>query len=122
MKNIIISLSVAMTLLTGSCTKKEVADLVILNGKVLTINKENPSAEAIAMKGELIIAVGSTEEISGYITEGTTKVIDAGGRLVIPVDYNDHQKMIVVTRNDETNFDLENFGDFAFVPLLKGTN
>ena len=88
MKNLIISLSAAMTLLTGSCSRKEAADLVILNGKVLTINKELPSAEAIAMKGELIIAVGSTEEISGYITEGTTKVIDAGGRLVIP-GFND---------------------------------
>jgi len=88
MKNIIISLSTAMILITGSCDKKEVADLVILNGKVLTIDKVKPAAEAIAMKGEIIIAVGSTAEISGYVKEGITKVIDAGGRLVIP-GFND---------------------------------
>jgi predicted amidohydrolase YtcJ len=88
MNNLIISLSAAMIVLTGSCSKKEAADLVILNGKVRTINKEMPSAEAIAVKGEIIIAVGSADEIKGYIKEGTTKVIDAGGRLVIP-GFND---------------------------------
>ena len=42
-----------------SCSnnKKEKADLVIINGKVLTIDKDNPIAEAIAIKGERIIAV-----------------------------------------------------------------
>ncbi len=84
----IISFTIAMLLLTASCAKKEVADLVILNGKVLTIDKVKPAAEAIAMKGEIIIAVGSTAEISGYVKEGITKVIDAGGRLVIP-GFND---------------------------------
>jgi len=71
-----------------SCTQKEKADLVIINGKILTIDKENPYAEAIAVKGETIIAVGSTRKISVFIKKGTTKVIDAGGRLVIP-GFND---------------------------------
>jgi predicted amidohydrolase YtcJ len=61
---------------------------VIINGKVLTIDKDNPTSEAVAIKGETIIAVGSTKEISKHIHEGTTKVIDAMGRLVIP-GFND---------------------------------
>ncbi|MGB8490064.1 MAG: amidohydrolase [Bacteroidales bacterium] len=72
----------------ASCSSTENADLVIINGKVLTIDKANPSAEAIAIKGEKIIAVGSTRAISHLISEGSTKIIDAGRRLVIP-GFND---------------------------------
>jgi predicted amidohydrolase YtcJ len=73
---------------SGSCSPKEKADLVIINGKVLTMDKDNPTAEAIAVKGENIIAVGSTAKISVMTDKGSTKVIDAGGRLVIP-GFND---------------------------------
>ena len=88
MKNLIIILAIITMTSLGSCAQKERADLVIINGKVLTIDKDNPAAEAIAVKGETIIAVGSTTKISRMILEGTTKVIDAGGRLVIP-GFND---------------------------------
>jgi len=88
MKNIIISLSIITMILSCSNNKKENADLVIINGKVLTIDKENPVAEAIAVRGEKIIAVGTTKKLSRFINKGTTKIIDAGGRLVIP-GFND---------------------------------
>ena len=88
MKELIISLSIVIMTISGSCTQKEKADLVILNGKVLTIDKDNPAAEAVAIKGETIIAVGSNSKISAMILKGTTKVIDARGRLVIP-GFND---------------------------------
>ena len=74
--------------LSLSCTQKEKADLVIINGKVLTMDKDNPTVEAVAVKGETIIAVGTTKKISEYIENGKTKVIDAAGRLVIP-GFND---------------------------------
>jgi predicted amidohydrolase YtcJ len=88
MKNIIISLSILAMINSGSCTKKEMADLVILNGKVLTIDSNNPITEAIAVKGEYIIAVGTSKEISRMVEKGTTRIIDAHGRLVIP-GFND---------------------------------
>jgi predicted amidohydrolase YtcJ len=88
MKKLIISLSVTIMILSGSGTQKEKADLVIINGKVLTIDKDHPTAEAIAIKDENIIAVGKKSEISVLIEKGYTKVIDAGGRLVIP-GFND---------------------------------
>lgn len=72
----------------NSCKQSEKADLVILNGKVLTIDKDNPHAEAIAVRGEYIIAVGSNKKISKLIDEGITEVIDAAGNLVIP-GFND---------------------------------
>ena len=52
MKNIIISLSIVSMLITSSCSKSDIADLVIINGKVFTIDREHPSAEAVAIKGD----------------------------------------------------------------------
>ena len=72
----------------GSFAQMEKADLVIINGIILTIDKNNPIAQAVAIKGEKIIAVGSTAEISILIEKCCTKVIDASGRLVIP-GFND---------------------------------
>jgi predicted amidohydrolase YtcJ len=88
MKNPTILLSVIIMISLTSLSKKEKADLVIINGKVLTIDKNNPAAEAIAVSGEKIIAVGSSKTIKPYIEKGKTKVIDARGRLVIP-GFND---------------------------------
>ncbi len=88
MKKLIISLSVFIMITAGSYGQMEKADLVIINGKILTIDNDNPIAQAVAIKGEKIIAVGSTSEISLLIEKCCTKVIDAGGRLVIP-GFND---------------------------------
>lgn len=57
-----------------------------------------------------------------YIPEDLKFQLKIGGRLVIPVDHSDHQKMMLVTRTSDTEFNIQNFGDFAFVPMLKGTN
>ena len=64
------------------------ADLVVKNAEIVTIDKENPRAEAVAVIGEEIIAVTSNAEVEQYIEEGRTKVIDAAGRLLIP-GFND---------------------------------
>lgn len=71
-----------------SCSNKGKADLVIINGKVLTIDENNPMAEAIAVKGESIAAIGTTRQIKSWIDEDSTIVIDARGRLVTP-GFND---------------------------------
>jgi len=59
------------------------ADLVLLNGKVLTVDAENSVAEAVAVRGGLIMAVGASEEVSAMVGEGT-EVIDLEGRTVVP--------------------------------------
>lgn len=67
---------------------KAAADLVIINAKIVTIDKENKRAAAVALKGEFILKVGTNEQVKGFIKEGHTRVIDAGGRLVVP-GFND---------------------------------
>jgi len=83
--------SVYLLFIVIGCTKAykgEPADLVIKNAKIVTIDKDNPRAEAVAVKGEFIIAVTSNKKINQYIEEGITKVIDAKGRLLVP-GFND---------------------------------
>jgi predicted amidohydrolase YtcJ len=59
------------------------ADLVLHGGKVITVDPAQPSAQAIAVVGDRIDAVGSDEEIRGRIGP-QTEVIDLQGRLAIP--------------------------------------
>ena len=86
---IIIILS--LVFLAGACSQPyegPPADFVIKNAKVVTIDKDNPRAQAVAVRGEFIIAVTSNRKIEQYIDETTTQVIDAKGRLVVP-GFND---------------------------------
>lgn len=88
MKKIVLPLIVTVMSALNACTGVQKADLVIINGKVLTIDETNPYAEAIAVKGEVIIAVGTNKSVSKMIEEGMTVVVDAEGKLVIP-GFND---------------------------------
>ena len=63
------------------------ADLVLLNGKIWTVNDKQPEAEAVACLGDRIVAVGSTKEIRRWIG-AKTKVIDLQGKRVVP-GFND---------------------------------
>lgn len=68
-------------LLTG-CGQKS-ADLVLVNGKIVTVDDSAPEVEALAVIGDRIAAVGSTEEVEKYISSSTA-VIDLGGMLAVP--------------------------------------
>jgi predicted amidohydrolase YtcJ len=74
-----------LSLLTFAQTQPTVepATLVLRNGKVVTVDEAMPQAQAIAVRGDRIAAVGSNAEIQRYIGPGT-KVIDLAGQLAIP--------------------------------------
>ena len=59
------------------------ADFVIENAKVITLDPKNPVADAIAIQGDKILAVGQRRDMAQYVATGT-QVIDAGKRTVIP--------------------------------------
>lgn len=64
-----------------------VADTVFVHGKIWTENPQQPEAEAIAILGNHIASVGSSEDIL-KLTGPATKVIDLGGKRVVP-GFND---------------------------------
>lgn len=59
------------------------ADTVITNGRVLTVDAQDTVAEAVAIRGKYILDVGSAAKMAAYVDEHT-KVIDAGGKTVMP--------------------------------------
>ena len=60
-----------------------VADLVLFNGKIVTVDPKETIAEAVAVKFGKILAVGSNDDIKSLIDDGTM-VIDLESRTVIP--------------------------------------
>lgn len=88
MRNLLTIIIISFLLAASNGCNDSNADLVIRNAKVVTIDKDNPRAEAIAFKGEEIIAVTSNKGIEKYIKDGISEIIDAEGRLVVP-GFND---------------------------------
>lgn len=77
-------LLVAGSLLSGCATSNEdQARLVLTNGRIVTVDEAQPEAEALAVIGDTLAAVGSSADIARYIGDDT-RVIDLDGRLAIP--------------------------------------
>lgn len=66
---------------------KPAADLIIINAKVWTVDKAHPTAQAVAVLGDRIIAVGSNADVD-VLRGHDTRMIDAGGKLLLP-GFND---------------------------------
>lgn len=84
------AMAVVLALFVAGCTNmktKPAADLVITNARVWTVDDRMPTAEAVAVLGERIVAVGSTKDIEAW-RGPATQVIDAGGKLLLP-GFND---------------------------------
>lgn len=87
------------------------ADLVITNGKFVTMDPKKPSASAMAIKGDSIVAIGSNKEITGLIDD-RTRILDLDGQCVSPgiIDAHSHlvafgqmQLMFVILRPPQIN-------------------
>jgi predicted amidohydrolase YtcJ len=75
-----------LPLLAGA-QSKPAADLIVHNAKVWTVDKERPTAQAVAVLGDRIVAVGSSAEIEAWHGP-QTRTIDASGKLLLP-GFND---------------------------------
>jgi predicted amidohydrolase YtcJ len=72
----------------GSANNSAPVSLAIVNARVWTADRAIPWAEAIAVSGERIAAIGTTDEVR-RLSAGVTP-IDAGGRLVVPGFIDSH--------------------------------
>jgi predicted amidohydrolase YtcJ len=87
MTKYIYSVSLALLLCACISAQKLTADLAIVNANIQTMDKAAPKARAIAIMGNKIVAVGTDAEIRA-LTDAHTRIIDAGGKLVMP-GFND---------------------------------
>ncbi len=69
------------------------ADTILLNGRITTNDRSNPEAQAVAISGERILAVGRNEDVLP-LAGTSTKQIDLAGRRVIPGLIDSHMHII----------------------------
>ncbi len=77
--------SFAFTMISNPPSNKK----AFINGKVYTVNEQQPLAEAVFIEGNIIKFVGSTEEVKRLI-DASTEVIDLQGKLMLPGFIDDH--------------------------------
>jgi len=110
--SLLLAFITALTL-TPTPTNINTADLVFKNGNIYTANDHQPKAEAIAVKGDRIIFVGSNRDAQKYVGK-TTRVIDLNGKTLLPGMTDSHQHLAGVgfremTLNLEGTTSLEDF-------------
>jgi predicted amidohydrolase YtcJ len=105
MRIIALILIIAALSLAPVHSQTQAADIVFKNGNVYTVNERQPRAEAIAIKGNKIIFVGSNRAAKAY--EGNaTRVIDLQGKTVVPGLTDAHYHLAGVGAR-EMNLNLE---------------
>jgi predicted amidohydrolase YtcJ len=100
------ALAVGFTLLTAWLGNADAqpADKILRNGKIATVDDRFTLAQALAIRGTRIVAVGrdaDMEQLRGPATE----VIDLGGRTVIPGLIDNHSHWIRAAEHNELRFD-----------------
>jgi predicted amidohydrolase YtcJ len=90
----------------------EPADLVVLNAKILTVDERFREAQALAVRDGRFVAVGSTAEVRARI-DGATRVIDGGGRTVIPglIDSHVHALGVAAAEASQPFQSLRSIGE-----------
>jgi predicted amidohydrolase YtcJ len=93
-------LAVALAALCGTvslgnfrATRPAPADLIVLHGRICTVNARQPWAEALAISSDKIVAVGSEKEIEKY-RGPRTQTIDAAGQVVLPGFTDSHNHFL----------------------------
>lgn len=96
----------------------EPATLVLRNGKIVTVDDKLPEAQAIAVGGDRIAAVGTNEAIHRYIGP-LTQVIDLQGQLAIPGLVESHGHFMGLGQS-KMNLDLMDVKDWNEIVTMVG--
>jgi predicted amidohydrolase YtcJ len=84
--------------------RAQAPDTVLVNGKIVTVDDRFTIAQALAIKGERILKVGTTAEVEA-LRGPQTRVIDLAGRTVIPGLIDNHAHWVRAAEHDELRFD-----------------
>src|SRR5215470_7613340 len=68
-------------------------DLILTNGKIITVDDKFTIAQAVAVKGDRIVAVGTTQQI-GQMAGPTTRRVDLRGKAVVPGMIDNHMHLL----------------------------
>jgi predicted amidohydrolase YtcJ len=113
-------LATAITFLAGCqpTSQQEPADLVLTNGFIYTVDEERSVAEAVAVRGDAIVFVGSSEGAAAFVGEGTD-VRDLAGAMVMPGIHDMHLHPLGTIKPDMCDLETKSFSLDELVPVLK---
>jgi predicted amidohydrolase YtcJ len=97
----------ALVLLLGvapAAAQQAPADIILVNGKIVTVDDRFTVAEALAIRGQRIVAVGSNADI-GKLKGPQTQAIALNGRTVIPGLIDNHSHWVRAAEHNELRFD-----------------
>ncbi len=118
-KTIIPIATVGLILLAGcQPAQQEIADLVLTNGYVYTVDESRHVAEAVAVKDNTIVFVGSAEDVVAYIGD-STDVRDLDGAMVMPGIHDMHVHALGTIEPDMCDLDSESLSLEEMVPVLQ---
>lgn len=83
-------------LFTSACTTNQdniKADMILINGKIWTVDPQQPSTQAVAVSNSRILAVGSNKDINKH-RGPDTQVLDLKGKLVLPGFHDNHTHFV----------------------------
>ena len=108
---LLIALLCAAAMAGAASTEK--ATLIITNARIYTVDSKQPWAEAVAVRGDRILAVGSKASIDAF-RDKNTQIIDAHGKLVLPGFTDAHIHLLEGSRT-LTQVDLNGTASIAEV-------
>ena len=97
----------------NSCTMKQKADLLITNARIYTVDSNFTTAEAMAVRGGLIIATGTTRQLLD--TYDPDSIIDAEGNFIYPGFIDGHCHYFGYAKNLYQYIELAGTGSFEEV-------
>jgi predicted amidohydrolase YtcJ len=100
----VLAATVSVSRLTGQTAQVQAADLVLRGGRIVTLDDRTPEAQALAARGDTIVALGSDAAIARYVGP-STQVIDLAGQLAIPGFIEGHGHFTGIG-NNRINLDL----------------
>jgi predicted amidohydrolase YtcJ len=97
-------LAILTTACGGAAPTVEPASMVLRNGQIATVDESKPEAQALAIRGDSIVAVGTNEEIAPFVGPAT-EVIDLAGQFAMPGFIEGHGHFMGVGQS-KMNLDL----------------
>lgn len=107
------SLILAAWIPCAAATESAPPDIVLHNGKIVTVDSSFSIQSALALRDGRIVAVGNDRDVLRLARTDTTRVIDLGGRFVMPglIDSHVHSVAASMTEFDHPIPDMETVGD-----------
>jgi hypothetical protein len=112
-----IAIGLLVLLAISACSRQpgvEPASLVLRNGHIVTVDSARPAAQAVAIRADRIVALGSNEEIQRFIGPAT-EVMDLAGRTAIPgfIEGHGHFMGLGQARTVLDLMDVESFDEIV---------